>query len=113
MVVSNDLLVGYSLDYDLIWSLINRQGVSIKSLSEFCEMSSDGFSRTLKKQRLTVETLEKISLFFNKHPGYFFGPDPNQNAELLSKINLLNHMIEEKTKQLKDKEEIIRLLKKA
>lgn len=111
MVVNNDLLVGYSLDYDLIWSLINRQGISMKSLSEFCEMSPDGLSRALRKQRISVETLEKIALFFQKHPGYFWGPDENQNVELLSKLKMLNLMIEEKTKQLKDKEEIIRLLK--
>lgn len=97
------------LDYDLIFSLINKQGVKLITLSKFIGMSPEGFKKTLQNKKLTVANLEKIAEFFEMHPGQFF---PNTDLLNNTEIEILKLKLESKTKELKDKEEIISLLKR-
>lgn len=108
MLIS-DIKVDISLDYDLIYSLINNRGSSKKSVAGFIGMTPDGFSRALKNQTLDIRALEKIAAFFDVHPATFFGVDPGFDYK--AEVKTLKSIIHEKEKQIKDKEEIIQLLK--
>lgn len=90
---------------------MNRHNISLKVLSEYCGFSPIGFSRMLKKKTMSVDTLEKISEFFNVYPGDFFGRKITDDEVSKAKIKALQTIIEEREGQLSDKEEIIRLLK--
>ena len=97
------------LDYDLIFSLINKRSVKVNAIAKFSGMTPDGFTRSLKNKKLTVATLEKIAEFLEVHPSIFFlesGPAVNQEIEIL------RLKLEAKNRELKDKEEIIQLLKR-
>lgn len=100
-----------TVDYDMIHSLINKKGLSIAKLAKATGMSWEGFKRSLNNQTLTVDTLEKLSQELGVHPTYFWGVDRSAVAELEHRIKVMEEKLKTRDQQIKDKEEIIQLLK--
>lgn len=94
----------------------------VSNISEFSRIS--GITRTNyykileTSKNIGIETLEKLSQYFNKPISYFFDEETTPNQEYQNKIEELEKEIralrkenENLLERLKDKEEIICLLK--
>lgn len=115
-IVTNQPTKVCFVDYDLIFAYMNRRNMNNTQLAKRVGMSATGLKKALDKKTLTVETLERIAKCFEVNIIEFF-PDyqnikPEQQTlakepkpEYLNEIALLKQSV-------KDKEEIINLLKK-
>lgn len=99
--------------YSNIESYLNKQGISKRKLAEEIGMSKNGFFSMFNNQTMTVEQLIKICEVLSISPCELF-EEKNEtlnNSEAERNIHL-QQLVAEKEKQIKDKEEIISLLKK-
>lgn len=61
-----------TLNYDLIWSEINKRELSQRKVAAAIGMSPSGFKSMMDNQTLTVKQLENLSEFLNVNPQNFF-----------------------------------------
>lgn len=70
------------MDYDKLISLINKEGMSMRAAAKIAQMTPGGFSPMLKKQTMSVKTLELLAAHFGKPVSYFF--DEESEVDLVA-----------------------------
>lgn len=112
------------MDYNKLWSLINKENLSKRAAAKVANMSPYGFNMMMERKTMSVETLELLAKHFGVPVNYFFEEEEQQDllndpeSEYSDKsdcdvcrdkdveIRLLN-------RQMKEKEEKIYELQKA
>jgi hypothetical protein len=61
-----------SLDYNSIWSLINKNNLSKAKAARIAEMSETGFRQMMDRKTMAVSTLEKFAEYFKVPITAFF-----------------------------------------
>ncbi len=64
------------LNYNKIWSLINGKNYSARKFAEIINMSDTGFTTMMKKETMSVATLEIIVEHFEVRIESLFGDGP-------------------------------------
>lgn len=109
----------YLINIDIkIKKILHQRQINIKSFTYQIGMSEQGYIYAIKKQSLKVSTLLEICDFLNVSPLFFF-KDSNDIPEVVaessinyeSKLNVLKQENELLKNALKDKDQIIDLLK--
>jgi len=98
------------MDYNRIWSLINKDESSKRFMAKAIGMSPFGFNKMMENKTMTVQKLEVIAQHFNKSMAYFFDTEDSIhtfNAPKASETGCLK--CDEKEKRI---EELIREIKK-
>lgn len=81
------------MDYNKLWSLINKEGLSKSAAAKIAGMTHQGFVYMMERQTMTVGSLEKFADHFNIPISNFFEIDetilqvtePNTKYEKLLK----------------------------
>ncbi len=60
------------MDYNKVWSLFNKHGLSQNAAARIVGMSSPGFATMMKRETMTISTLEKIAAYFKVPIQEFF-----------------------------------------
>jgi len=60
------------MDYNKVWSLINKDESSKRFMAKAIGMSPFGFNKMMENKTMTVQKLEVIAQHFNKSMAYFF-----------------------------------------
>jgi len=60
------------MDYNNVWSLINKAEKSKRSMAKIVGMSGQGFSKMMENKTMTIEVLEKIADHFKLPITHFF-----------------------------------------
>lgn len=64
------------MDYDKLWSLINKSGVSKSAAAKIVGMSHTGFVYMMDRKTMTVEALELFCKYFGVSIATFFESSP-------------------------------------
>jgi len=106
------------MDYNKIKCLAEKRGISIAELCRRIGISDVGFYQMIPKNRMKINTLEKIADVLGVNPGYFFDKNnedvleyeikkgENQPVEdppdqdYKNEIQLLRELLKEKDKRL-------------
>lgn len=91
------------MDYNKIWSLINKDESSKRFMAKAIGMSPFGFNKMMENQTMTVQKLEVIAQHFNKPMAYFFDTDDRVvtlSEQKVTEYNCLNCI--EKQKRIED-----------
>lgn len=64
-----------------ILQLIDKKGITKKSVYDFLKITRQTFDTRLEKNRFNNDELEKLSTFFNVDRGYFFGAQELEMTE--------------------------------
>lgn len=65
------------MNYSKVWILLRSETDSERQMARIAGMSPSGFKSMMDRQTMTVETLEKIAVYFKKPLHYFFDIDAN------------------------------------
>jgi len=60
------------MDYNKLWSLINKEGISKRGAAKIVNMSPTGFISMMERKTMSVETLELFAKHFNVPILHFF-----------------------------------------
>ncbi|MCG8431501.1 MAG: helix-turn-helix transcriptional regulator [Candidatus Omnitrophica bacterium] len=63
-----------------IRTAMREKGISNAELAENMCVSKQAVGKWLATGRMSLDRLEAIARFFNKHPGWFFDSEPNNNT---------------------------------
>jgi len=121
------------MNYSKIKILLESKKITVKKLAEKIGISEIGLHKMMNNQSMRIDVIEKIAEFLEVPVSYFFEENPvpcektkthnviqngngiNNNMSITLKNNEIDKLKTENEflkKQVKDKEEIIELLKK-
>lgn len=100
------------MDYNNLESLINHKRVSKRQLATAIGMSNTGFLKMIKQKTMTIAQLEAIAAQLEVSPCELLDLNHKTENKQNPTTSHLEQLLKEKEKQIKDKEEIITLLKK-
>ena len=103
------------MDYNKIWSLINKDESSKRFMAKAIGMSPFGFNKMMENKTMTVQKLEVIAQHFNKSMAYFFDTEESRftiTAPPVSESGCLQCVekekrIEDLTREVRKGEEMI------
>lgn len=94
-----------------IKDLVKFHGITLKHLSNSVGISQTALQNIINNNAISVQTLEKIALYFRVPVDYFFSNEIKYNDPGANKNEVLEIEIKYLKKKIKDQEEIIKLLK--
>ena len=103
------------MDYNNVWSLINKAEKSKRAMAKIVGMSAQGFNTMMDNKTMSVDVIEKIANHFKLPLSYFFDTEVPNITTVEPKVTETgclkcidkNKRIEELTKELKNREYII------
>ncbi|MCY1634215.1 hypothetical protein [Marinifilum sp. D737] len=60
------------MDYNKVWSLINKENLSKRAAAKIVNMTPGGFNPMMENETMSVKTLELLAGHFKKPVSYFF-----------------------------------------
>jgi len=63
------------MDYNNVWSLINKANLSKRAIAKIIGMTGTGFDKMMDNRTMTVEVLEKIAIYFKVPLTTFFSTE--------------------------------------
>lgn len=72
------------MDYNKIWSLINKENLSKRAAAKIANMSPYGFNTMMDRKTMSIETLEVLAKYFNVSMCYFFKEEQEDDISLLN-----------------------------
>lgn len=79
------------MDYDKLWSMINKAGLTKSASANIVGMSHTGFVYMMERKTMTVEALEKFANYFNVPISSFF----ESGSEIASQFEHGKNTVEE------------------
>jgi transcriptional regulator with XRE-family HTH domain len=106
------------MDYNKVWSLINKENLSKRAAAKIANMSPGGFNPMMENKTMSVKTLELLASYFKKPISYFFEEeilvveDSKNSYSSCRKCAERDGMIKLLEKQAQDREKLISRLYK-